>query len=98
MMPIAAVLKKFEPKVTGSHFKVASQRTTLDVTTPVEAPLIQRKASCSCGGGCPRCQSNSRIQAKLNIGQPNHIYEQEADRVADQIMRMPDPLIQRKPG
>ncbi|MCP4366857.1 MAG: DUF4157 domain-containing protein [Deltaproteobacteria bacterium] len=29
-----------------------------------------------------------RIQAKLKIGQPNDKYEQEADRVADQVMRM----------
>ena len=31
------------------------------------------------------------IQAKLTIGQPNDRYEQEADQVADQVMRMPEP-------
>jgi hypothetical protein len=31
------------------------------------------------------------MQAKLTIGQPNDKYEQEADRVADQVMRMPKP-------
>jgi len=30
------------------------------------------------------------VQAKLTIGQPNDKYEQEADRVADQVMRMSD--------
>ncbi|MCE8425218.1 MAG: DUF4157 domain-containing protein [Candidatus Methanoperedens sp.] len=30
------------------------------------------------------------LQAKLRVGQPNDIYEQEADRVAEQVMRMPD--------
>jgi len=30
------------------------------------------------------------IQAKLKIGQPNDIYEQEADRVAERVMRMSD--------
>ena len=30
------------------------------------------------------------LQAKLRIGQPRDIYEQEADRVAEQVMRMPD--------
>ena len=30
------------------------------------------------------------IQAKLRIGQPNDIYEQEADRVADTVMRTPE--------
>ncbi len=31
------------------------------------------------------------IQAKLKIGQPDDKCEQEADRVAEQVMRMPDP-------
>ncbi len=30
------------------------------------------------------------LQAKLGIGQPGDIHEQEADRVAEQIIRMPD--------
>jgi len=38
------------------------------------------------------------IQAKLKIGQPDDKYEQEADRMADQVMRIPDPVIQPKPG
>jgi hypothetical protein len=37
------------------------------------------------------------IQAKLKIAQPNDLYEQEADRVAEHVMRMPEPLIQPKP-
>jgi len=37
------------------------------------------------------------IQASLKIGQPNDIYEQEADRVADQVMRMSDESVQREP-
>lgn len=38
------------------------------------------------------------LQAKLNLGTPGDQYEQEADRVAEQVMRMPDPAIrlQRK--
>src|SRR5215213_8698113 len=31
------------------------------------------------------------IQAKLKVSEPHDAYEQEADRVADQVMRMPDP-------
>lgn len=34
------------------------------------------------------------IQAKLAVSQPGDTYEQEADRVADQVMRMPDPVVQ----
>ena len=31
------------------------------------------------------------LQAKLTVNQPGDIYEQEADRVADAVMRMPEP-------
>ena len=37
------------------------------------------------------------IQAKLRIGQPRDIYEQEADGVADEVMRMSEPEVQRQP-
>lgn len=43
--------------------------------------------------------NKNSIQPKLKIGQPNDSYEQEADRVADQVMRMPAteiPSIRRK--
>lgn len=61
-------------------------------------PLWHRLATL---GGNPAEQgagvSNPRIQTKLTIGPPDDPYEQEADRVADQVMRMPDPAIRRKP-
>jgi len=38
------------------------------------------------------------IQAKLKVGQPGDKYEQEADRVADAVMRMPAPGVQRQVG
>ena len=57
---------------------------------PNHQPIIQRKSNCPCGGGCPRCREKELIQPKLNINQPGDRYEQEADRVADQVMRMPD--------
>jgi hypothetical protein len=41
-----------------------------------------------------RSIKSSALQAKLRIGQPNDIYEQEADRVAEQVTRMPDPALQ----
>src|SRR5690349_17857408 len=37
------------------------------------------------------------LQAKLTVSGPQDAYEQEADRVADQVMRMADPDIQAKP-
>lgn len=72
------------------------------------APRIQR---CSCGGTCPDCagrEEESRLQTKLTVGPPGDRYEREADRVAEQVMRMPDagadvttqpgPSIQRLPA
>jgi len=37
------------------------------------------------------------IQAKLEIGQPGDKYEQEANRVADLVMNMPEPNVKRQP-
>jgi len=53
--------------------------------------MIQTKKNCACGGGCPKCNkkqysSSERLQTKLQIGNPNDIYEQEADKIADQVM------------
>ena len=38
------------------------------------------------------------LQPKLMIGAPNDVFEQEADRVADQVMRMPYPAVQHQMG
>ncbi len=60
--------------------------------------LLQRQADCACGGGCPRCEAASPVQAKLAVSQPGDIYEQEADRVAEQVTRMPGRVVQRACG
>jgi len=36
------------------------------------------------------------VQMKMRMGQPGDAYEREADRVADQVMRMPAVTVQRK--
>ena len=58
------------------------------------AGLLQRK--CACGGAagmsgeCQECgKKKMRLQAKLLINEPGDIYEQEADRVADQVLSTP---------
>lgn len=40
-------------------------------------------------------RARTHIQPKLTVGTPGDMYEQEADRVADQVMRMREPGIQR---
>ncbi len=37
------------------------------------------------------------IQAKLKVGRPGDQYEHEADHMADAVMRMPEPFVQRRP-
>jgi len=66
--------------------------------------VLQRKAACACGGGCPSCtkvESPKTIQAKLRVSTPNELavsqpgdtLEVEADRVANQIMGMSEPRL-----
>jgi hypothetical protein len=38
------------------------------------------------------------LQTKLTAGSPDDLYEQEADKVADAVMRMPQATVQMKPG
>src|SRR5215211_29918 len=37
------------------------------------------------------------FQAKLTVSTPGDPYEREADRVAETVMRMPDPVVNRVP-
>jgi len=43
-----------------------------------------------------RLIESKTLQAKLKIGQPGDIYEQEADQMAEQVMHMPEPQVQRQ--
>lgn len=40
-----------------------------------------------------RLYESGTIQAALKIGQPNDVYEKEADRVAAEVIRMPDEVV-----
>ena len=42
-------------------------------------------------------EAQPQIQAKFTVNQPNDVYEKEADRVAETVMRMPNSGIHRKP-
>jgi peptidoglycan hydrolase-like protein with peptidoglycan-binding domain len=54
------------------------------------APLRSAPSAkgCACGGGCPRCRAKLPVQAKLAVVKAGDIHEQEADRMAEQVMRM----------
>ena len=55
---------------------------------PSQTAMLQRKYSCN---ETPKDElEERRIQPKLAIGLPNDSFEQEADRVADQVLRITD--------
>jgi hypothetical protein len=64
--------------------KLAPERGSTDLVNASEAPPVVHEVL--------RVPSK-KIQAKLKVSQPNDKYEQEADRIADQIMRMPEPSV-----
>lgn len=68
--------------------------TPAPARTLVQSELLQRR--CACGGSavssltgvCEQCKEK-RLQAKLAIGATNDPLEQEADRIADQVLATP---------
>jgi hypothetical protein len=47
------------------------------------------KPKCACGGGCPKCEEATAGPQKLTLGRADDVCEREADRVAEQVLRMP---------
>lgn len=45
----------------------------------------------------PQRHQSDVVQPMLKVGEPDDQYEQEADRVADAVMRMPDSQVRRQP-
>jgi hypothetical protein len=84
------------------HAQVKPTSSPAPSFTPAPSRLLQRK--CACGGApgvdgmCAACRQKrlSGLQAKLVVNKPGDRYEQEADRIADQVMRMPDAAVQRQ--
>ena len=70
--------------------KLTLQRSSADQAGTTTVPRF--------GHDFSRVSVHSRgvIQTKLKINEPGDPYEQEADRVADAVMRMPEPGVQRQ--
>ena len=69
------------------------QATPRKLTVKPKPPSILRAVKSPPGLGVRSSISAPIIQPKLKIGEPNDKYEQEADRVADEVMRMPDSVV-----
>ncbi|HRI15067.1 MAG TPA: DUF4157 domain-containing protein [Verrucomicrobiota bacterium] len=91
----------FEPNADGGTELTGRDQSSRDqpvpsgLLCPSQSRILQRK--CACGGSagmageCEECskQQRSGLQAKLKVNEPGDIYEQEADRIADQVMAAP---------
>jgi Domain of unknown function (DUF4157) len=64
---------------------------------PGQSGIPQRKCACGSSAGmsgeCAECSKKKRVglQTKLQISEPGDSYEQEADRIADQVRAAPAP-------
>jgi len=87
--------KKHEAKKQKSGFDTRKTDFSESISSPIDHVLsLQRTIG---NQAVQRLFKSGVIQAKLRIGQPGDIYEQEADRVAEQVMRMPEPQVERQP-
>jgi hypothetical protein len=73
----------------ASHTRNAGQSQSM--SSPVDQVLyLQRTIG---NQAVQQLIKSGTLQAKLRIGQPGDKYEQEADREAEQVMRMPEPTV-----
>ena len=77
------------PQVESGFSAQAARPDTTTVGHAAEraCPISPRR--CPFGGACHSCPV--RVQTKLTVNEPGDSYEQEAERIADQVMRMPEP-------
>ena len=86
--------KRTDAKKENSVSKKRKPVFSRSVSSPVDQVLfLQRTIG---NQAVQRLFKSGAIRAELRIGQPNDKYEQEADRVAAQVMRMPEPKMQRQ--
>src|SRR5262249_53251738 len=78
----------------GRQIKPRSSITSPLRTSAPSHPILQLQRTIG-NQAVQHLLRSGAIQPKLAISQPGDIYEQEADRVADEVMRMPAPVIQR---
>ena len=87
--------KKPETKRENLAPKAQKPKISQSISSPIDRILhLQRTIG---NQAVQRLFKSGLIQAKLRIGQPHDIYEQEADKMAEAVMRMPEPQVQLTP-
>ena len=91
---VGQIAKTPEIKQSNSNSRMRRTKRLQSMDTPVDRILfLQRTAG---NQAVSRLMRSGALQANLRIGQPGDKYEQEADRVVDAVMRMPEPEMQRQ--
>lgn len=81
---------------TTHRIRPEATRRSQTIHSIFQSPVVQLKPICPCDGGCPSCEGV--IQPKLIVDQPRNMYEQEADRVAEQVLRIPESQVLQQPN
>jgi hypothetical protein len=85
MVKVAA--RKPEAKIENKASKTKQTGPSQSISSPVEQILLLQGTIGN--QSVQRLIRSGALQAKLKIGQPGDIYEQEAERMAEHVMRMP---------
>ncbi|MBC2702892.1 MAG: hypothetical protein HF976_16090 [ANME-2 cluster archaeon] len=86
--------KTSEAKRENSASKIRKTESPQVISSPTDQFLyLQRTIG---NQAVQRLIESEALHAKLRIGQLGDKYDQEADRVADAVMRMPKPGVQRQ--
>ena len=88
---VQAAAKKPEAKRENKVSQMQKTDLSQSISSPVEQILFLQRTIGNQAVG--RLIKSGALQAKLKIGQPGDIYEQEADRVAEQVMRIAEPQV-----
>ena len=72
----------------NATFQTTARTPPKPDVTSTRSSLVQRRCACPGGSGDCECDEQNGPQMKLAVSRPGDAFEEEADRVASQVMRM----------
>lgn len=78
-------------QTSGSPAKARGKSRSSTPASPSRDDRSNASHGCACGGACPRCDRTRPLQRASVVSETGDALEREADRVADRVLRMPDP-------
>ena len=95
MNTLAKKTNKREATTALNTKKSTASRSNVNTTTNVLDDVLELHHTLG-NANVQKIFHTTGIQAKLNVSQPNDPFEQEAQKVADEIVTMPDSKVQEK--